>query len=121
AVISANTFKTFGVDRDVTDLTGKARSASPKFPVEDDRAADAVSDRHVEHVVRTSTGPGLELAIGRRVGVVFEFNSQARGSHQLPVQIFNHRSRKISRSYHSIRLAIYQPRNGDADRSDPPA
>ena len=59
ARITANTLQSFGVDRDVTDFAREAGSARPKFAVENDRAPDAVSDRHVEKVACASPAPTL--------------------------------------------------------------
>ena len=73
--ISTNAFHAFGIDRDMSHLAGETRRTRPKFSVQNDCAADAVTDHHVKDVATTLSGANFELAVGSCIGVVLNFNS----------------------------------------------
>src|ERR1044072_6228490 len=79
ARVSASTLAAFGVDGDVTNLARQTRRARPKFAVEDDGAANSLTYGDVEKIASAATGAALELAIRRRVGIVFQLEAQAGG------------------------------------------
>ncbi len=99
----------------MTNFTRKARSTGPKFAVEDDRAADPVSDHHVKQVAAASTGADFVLAISGGVGVVFQLHSQTGCTRQFAMKIFDHGRRKIARSHDTICLSIHQTWNCNAN------
>src|SRR5215212_4569889 len=100
----------------MADFTGESGRSSPELAVQNDCAADAVSNHHVEQIATATAGADFELAIRGRVCIVFKFNSQACCSSQLFVQVIDAVRREIARSYNAICLPVDETGNRDADR-----
>src|SRR6185436_17909620 len=111
-------FRAFRIDRNVTYFAGQARGAGPQFPVQNDRATDALADRNVEKIAAAATGANFEFTVSHGISIVFEFEAQASGLHQLGMQLPSSYSRQVTRSQDRISLAINQTRNRNANRFD---
>src|SRR5258705_8051631 len=96
AGVATFAFCAFRVDRDMAYFTSKAGSARPQFSVQDDGPTDSLTDGYVEKIATAATGANFEFTIGRSVGVVFQFEAQARGFHKFGVKIIADYSRQVS-------------------------
>src|SRR5205085_10485963 len=88
--VAAHALGAFGVNRDVSELARKPAGANPEFAVNDDCAADAVTDCRIEHIAAAASRADLELAIGRSVRVILKLDAQARRLHQLRMNVAAH-------------------------------
>src|SRR6185295_3212508 len=101
------------VNRDVADFPGKTRSACPQLAVENDRAADAFSDHHVEKIAAADTRAGFEFSVSLGVGVVFDLHAQTGRARQFTMKILDKRRWNIAWRDDAVRLTIDQ--SGDCD------
>src|SRR5258705_7890440 len=118
AGVATFAFRAFRVDRDMTYFTCQAGSARPEFSIQDDCPADSLTDRDVKKIAAAATGANLEFTIGRGVGVVFQFEAQARGFHEFGVKIIADYARQGSCSQYPICLTVNQTQYVDSDRRD---
>ena len=93
-------------------------STGPELAVENDRSANTFADGDVEKIPTAAPGADFELAIGRRIGVVFELKSQAGGFNQFSMKAFANYPGNVSRGDDAISLPVNQTRYGNPDSLD---
>src|SRR4026207_2329361 len=88
--VAALAFDSVGINRNVTNFSREAGCASPQLSVENDCAADSITDRHIKHVAAAAASTHNVLTVSRSVRIVLNFYPQARCIHEFRVQFVTH-------------------------------